>query len=210
MYATLLFFTRVAIKLSKSKLSEKSGSTDMNNTSTSGGSDDGGKTWGEAKMDGSDKDSGGMKRGSSDDGSKSDKAIAESVKIKRRTPNAGLTAFLMTTSAEGVNAAEGGDFSKAAQHLEFLHGAFRSECFYWELVETSRRLVLTAVLSVIVPGRTEQILFAILVELVYLRLTTYFRPYWSHADDVISEVAHYETSLPSLPPPPPPRRSLTL
>jgi hypothetical protein len=34
-----------------------------------------------------------------------------------------------------------------SKEIEFLHKAYEGRCWYWEVVETARRLLLTAVLS---------------------------------------------------------------
>jgi hypothetical protein len=38
------------------------------------------------------------------------------------------------------------------QEIDFLHKAYEGRCWYWEIVETVRRLLLTAVLSVVTVG----------------------------------------------------------
>ena len=38
------------------------------------------------------------------------------------------------------------------KEIQFLHGAYEGRCWYWEIVETIRRLLLTAVLSVVAAG----------------------------------------------------------
>ena len=39
-----------------------------------------------------------------------------------------------------------------SKEIEFLHSAYEGRCWYWEVVETIRRLLLTAVLSVVTVG----------------------------------------------------------
>jgi hypothetical protein len=39
-----------------------------------------------------------------------------------------------------------------SKEIEFLHKAYEGRCWYWEVVETARRLLLTAVLSVVTVG----------------------------------------------------------
>ena len=45
-----------------------------------------------------------------------------------------------------------------AQQLGFLHGAYRRQYYYWEVIETMRRLLLTAVVSVVGTGSSLQVL----------------------------------------------------
>ena len=41
------------------------------------------------------------------------------------------------------------------KEIQFLHSAYEGKCWYWEIVETIRRLLLTAVLSVVAAGMTQ-------------------------------------------------------
>jgi hypothetical protein len=41
------------------------------------------------------------------------------------------------------------------KEIQFLHKAYEGRCWYWEVVETSRRLLLTAVLSVVTVGKSK-------------------------------------------------------
>ena len=57
--------------------------------------------------------------------------------------------------------------------------------WYWELVETARRLLLTAVLSVVSTGSSVQIVFGIAIALVYMKLYGYYQPYDLDEHDVM-------------------------
>jgi hypothetical protein len=61
--------------------------------------------------------------------------------------------------------------------LNFLHKAYEGRCWYWEIVETCRRLLLTAVVSVIASGTSGQIVFSIFVAVTYIKLYGFFQPF---------------------------------
>jgi hypothetical protein len=47
------------------------------------------------------------------------------------------------------------------KEIQFLHKAYEGRCWYWEVVETSRRLLLTAVLSVVTVGKSNFIGYSV-------------------------------------------------
>jgi hypothetical protein len=64
-----------------------------------------------------------------------------------------------------------------AEQLNFLCKAYEGRCWYWEVVETIRRLLLTAGMSIIGNGTAAQIVFGIVVALVYIKLYSFFQPF---------------------------------
>ena len=85
-----------------------------------------------------------------------------------------------------------GEVSAQATRLSFLWDAYEPQYWYWEIVETTRRLVLTAVLSVCGAGSAAQSVLAIILSIVYIKLYGYFAPYERDADDVSAEVGQYQ------------------
>ena len=57
--------------------------------------------------------------------------------------------------------------------------------WYWEVVETARRLLLTAVLSVVSTGSSGQVVFGIAISLVYIKLYLFYQPYDLKEHDVM-------------------------
>ena len=55
-----------------------------------------------------------------------------------------------------------------ANEIGFLHNAYRGSCWYWEVVEACRKLLLTAVLSIVATGQSAQIVFAICVIVIFM------------------------------------------
>ena len=58
-----------------------------------------------------------------------------------------------------------------------LYQLYKSDCWWWELVEISRKLLLIAVLGQLDAGSLGQLWFAISVSLTAILLLTYFSPY---------------------------------
>ena len=76
--------------------------------------------------------------------------------------------------------------------IEFLFGAYKPCYWYWEIVETTRRLILTAVLSVVGPGSSGQSVLAILLALFYIKIYGKFRPYGGAKDNFLAEVGQFQ------------------
>jgi hypothetical protein len=87
---------------------------------------------------------------------------------------------------------EGSKLSDSAQRLSFLWQAYEPQYWYWEVIETTRKLVLTAVLSVCAPGSSEQSVLGVLLSYVYIRIYSYYRPYEEDADDVLAETGQVQ------------------
>ena len=82
--------------------------------------------------------------------------------------------------------------SATAARISFLWQAYKPAYWYWEIVETSRRLMLTAVLSVCDPGTSEQSLLSILLALLYIKLYGYCNPYDGGTDNVLAEIGQFQ------------------
>jgi hypothetical protein len=82
--------------------------------------------------------------------------------------------------------------SSRAHRLAFLWDAYEPQYWYWEVVETTRRLMLTAVLSVCGAGTAAQSLLAVLLGVVYIKVYGYYAPYEQTDDDIIAEVGQFQ------------------
>ena len=78
------------------------------------------------------------------------------------------------------------------KELTFLYEAYKGRMWYWEVLETTRCLLLTAVVSVVGFGSTGQLVFGILVAIIYVKLYGYFQPYVQNELDIVQEVAQYQ------------------
>jgi hypothetical protein len=95
-------------------------------------------------------------------------------------------------AAEVLEAAEAKELSPAARQLSFLWDAYEPQFWYWEVVETTRRLMLTAVLSVCGAGTSVQSIFAVLLGLLYIKLYGYYAPYDADSDDILAETGQFQ------------------
>jgi len=99
------------------------------------------------------------------------------------------------------------DFSQAdaADRLDFerrqlarfgvLYAKYEPQCWWWELVELSRKLVLTGAVLFIKPGYVTQIWFTIMLALVFLLIMTYFTPFKDPRIDAIAFTSQLCTVL---------------
>ena len=78
------------------------------------------------------------------------------------------------------------------KEIGFLHKAYEGEFWYWEIIETARRLLLTAVVSVTSPGTVEQIIFGIFLSLIFAALYAHFKPFMDDKLDWLQEIAQYQ------------------
>ena len=69
------------------------------------------------------------------------------------------------------------ELSPSAASLEFLFTAYEPQYWYWEVLETVRRLLLTAVLSVCGQGTSEQYIYGIILAIVFVKLHSSYEPY---------------------------------
>ena len=67
--------------------------------------------------------------------------------------------------------------------IEFLHKAYEGRCWYWEVVETLRRLLLTGVLSIVTNGSAEQIVFGIFIAVCFMKLYGHYKPFVDNHND---------------------------
>ena len=79
-----------------------------------------------------------------------------------------------------------------ANRIRFLWSAYEAEYWYWEVIECTRRILLTAVLSVIYPGTALQSLFGMVFAIFYIKLYGTYHPYLEDSDDAIAEFSQYQ------------------
>eukprot|EP01041_Mallomonas_annulata_P004083 gene4083-8120_t len=79
--------------------------------------------------------------------------------------------------------------------LSFLYIDYEPQFWYWEVIETFRKLALTAILSVISDSIGVQLIYGILVQIVFVKVYAYYLPYESDHTDVLQEIAQYQVLL---------------
>lgn len=135
--------------------------------------------------------SGGLKLTSQSNGANS--AVA-AVSVADPTA-AGDTRERSCTSSTNNTAVEGKRkkaMSAPAARLAFLWAAYEPRFWYWEVIETYRRLMLTAVLSITAAGTSKQAVLALLLAILYIKLYSYFTPYEADPANITAEIGQYQ------------------
>jgi len=73
-----------------------------------------------------------------------------------------------------------------------LYGSFEPMFWWFEILDTIRKLVLTGGLIFLGPGTTEQIAISMIICLVALRIFSGFRPFIKDRHDQFSELAQWQ------------------
>ena len=76
--------------------------------------------------------------------------------------------------------------------LSFLFSAYEPRCWWFEIVETLRRLVLTGGLLFFNPGTSGQIVASLFMCLGAMRIYAGYKPFVRQANDVIAETAQWQ------------------
>ena len=84
------------------------------------------------------------------------------------------------------------ELSPATLRLAFLYSAYEPQFWYFELIETNRRLMMTAVLSILSPGTSEQAVAAVVLSVFYIKLYNHTAPYCEDSDDVLAETGQFQ------------------
>jgi hypothetical protein len=84
------------------------------------------------------------------------------------------------------------ELSNETMRLQFLWESYKPSCWYWEVVETGRRLFLTAVLSICRPGTSTQSVFAVLLAVLFIKLSNYYDPYSTRPSNILAETGHFQ------------------
>lgn len=76
--------------------------------------------------------------------------------------------------------------------ISFLWAAYEPRYWYWEVIEAVRRIMLTAVLSVVSPGTSEQNVFSLLLALLFIKLYGHFNPFESSVHNMMTELGQFQ------------------
>jgi hypothetical protein len=80
------------------------------------------------------------------------------------------------------------------KHLELLYGPYEPEWYYWEVIETLRRLLATSAL-LLLPSSVVRIVAAIVLSLATLKLYGMYAPFIDRSDDILAETLQWVTCL---------------
>jgi hypothetical protein len=84
---------------------------------------------------------------------------------------------------------------KRISHLEFLYQAYSPQYFWFEVVECVRRLMLSSMLILVDDGSVAQVVVAMLLSLVSVKVYGHYHPYADDDDDMLAEVAQWNLFL---------------
>ena len=76
--------------------------------------------------------------------------------------------------------------------ISFLFESYDPKYWYWEFIECTRRLLLTAAISFFQPGSSTQMVVAMTLALIYVSLYAHYQPYLSRSDNVLSELGQWQ------------------
>lgn len=76
--------------------------------------------------------------------------------------------------------------------LDFLASQYEPKAFWFEVVECSRRLLLSSMLILVADGSAAQVVTAIFVCLASIKVYSYHAPFAEDADDLLAEVAQWQ------------------
>ena len=78
----------------------------------------------------------------------------------------------------------------AAQSIASLWAPYRPSCFYYEIIECGRRIILTGVVVFIYPNDTAQIAITVILSFFFLVVSEVLTPYESASDTWVSRSGH--------------------
>ena len=76
--------------------------------------------------------------------------------------------------------------------IKFLYDSYKPQFWYFEIVETSRRLMLTGALSITDAGTSGQVVFGIILAVFYTKVYAYYQPYELDESSTIAELSQYQ------------------
>jgi hypothetical protein len=76
--------------------------------------------------------------------------------------------------------------------FKFLYDSYKPQYWYFEIIETSRRLMLTGALSVTDAGASGQVVFGIIIAVFYMKIYAYYQPYELEESSIVAELAQYQ------------------
>ena len=76
--------------------------------------------------------------------------------------------------------------------LSFLASSYQPNTFWFEVVECYRRLLLSSMLILFSDGSTAQIVVAMLLNLLSIKIYSYYLPFADDSDDTLAEIAQWQ------------------
>ena len=76
--------------------------------------------------------------------------------------------------------------------MQFLYAAYEPSCWWFEVFETARRLILTGGQSMLRPGTPSQILLNLIICISSMRVYAKYKPFVKDKNDRLAEVAQWQ------------------
>ena len=112
--------------------------------------------------------------------------------IKKRRKDVKKNKIRTFVEANAINKTDDNALKRSTQMFKFLYDSYKPQYWYFEIVETTRRLTLTAVLSVVASGSSSQIVCGILLSVMYMKIYAYYQPYSLEESSILAELAQYQ------------------
>ena len=112
--------------------------------------------------------------------------------VKRRRRDVKKNKIKAFIEEYAINRTDDSSLKRSTQMYKFLYDSYKPEFWFFEVVETTRRLMLTAVLSVIASGSSSQVVCGILLSVGYMKIYAYYQPYSLEESSVLAELAQYQ------------------
>jgi len=95
----------------------------------------------------------------------------------------------------GHNSNSPGVVRVSHNEIGFLWRSYRPERWFWELIETARRLFFTAFLSVVLPGSNQQCIFGLIAAIFAIYIYSHAKPHPNVHDQTLLELGNYQILL---------------
>jgi hypothetical protein len=84
---------------------------------------------------------------------------------------------------------------KTYNRLGFIYYAYKEDCWWYEIIELSRKLILNGFAALISPGTQSQIVFGLVVCFLYLMFVMMQSPYNASTDHLLAVLCHIQLFL---------------
>jgi hypothetical protein len=78
------------------------------------------------------------------------------------------------------------------ESFKFLYADYQPKYWFWEFIDITRRLLLTAIVAIVLTGTPVQIIIAIVIALIFAELLSRFRPYRFEAPNNLLVEGQYQ------------------
>ena len=79
--------------------------------------------------------------------------------------------------------------------ISFLWKMYETDCWWFEVFECGRRLSLTGLLMFVSPGSASQVVVAMILAMISIKVYGYFQPFIEDSDDILAEITQYSIFL---------------